>query len=198
MVIHVDDGKYHGTWADWDFGVNYHSQIGRGYYLTSSLDVYVPSHNYQYYGSTVVGQRLTKYGVEIELDHQFDFSNFYYGAHYQYVIMPRILGFDLNYNDFGFDLGYFISPRLGVRLITDLKVGHGVPDAVINPTCCQATPIWEQHDRLRLQNHGSSGAGVDYAFNDRWRASATLIHSFWGQSNAALLYGVDFKLMRSF
>ncbi|MGH8121472.1 MAG: hypothetical protein ACREPT_01730 [Rudaea sp.] len=46
----VDNGDYHGTLQDWDAGVRYHLDY-HGLQITPSLDLYVPSHNYPYYGS---------------------------------------------------------------------------------------------------------------------------------------------------
>jgi hypothetical protein len=199
----VDNGDYHGTWVDWDFGLSYHAIVGNNYYLTPELDVYIPSHNYAYYGSAVVGQRLTKYGIGIELEHQFDFSNFYYTASYQYVIKPRTLGIDSNYNDFAFDLGYFINPRLGIRLITDTKIGHGLSDEelgdLLDPNVpLSDQPFWLLHDKMRLQNHANVGIGVDYAMGDRYTLNFSTLTSVWGQSNARLQDGIDLKLTRSF
>jgi hypothetical protein len=194
---HVDNGDYHGTWADWDVGASYHAVAGESYYLTPSLDIYVPSHNYAYYGAAVAGQRVVKYGLGISLQHQLDFSNFYYSAHYQYVVKPRTLGIDSNYSEFGFDVGYFITPRLGIRALIDFKIGHGYTDDQIFAACCSSS-VFAEHDRFRLQNHAVGGAAVDYSVNDRYAVSATLLHSFWGQSNAILAYGAYLKLTRSF
>lgn len=198
----VDNGNYHGTWADWDFGISYHTIVGDNYYLSPALDVYIPSHNYAFYGSAVVGQRVTKYGIGIELERQFDFSNFYYTAAYQYVIKPRILDRNSDYNDFAFDLGYFVTPRLGLRLITDVKIGHGLDDADLNASVAadgfNGSPLWPLHDKVRKQNHANVGAGADYSINDRYSVAFSTLTSVWGQSNARLANGIDFKLTRSF
>lgn len=202
-ITFVDNGNYHSTWANWDFGVTYHTIIGDNYHLAPALDVYVPSHNYPFYGSAVVGQRETQYGISIELEHQFDFSNFYYTVAYQYVIKPRTLGIDSNYNDFAFDLGYFINPRLGIRLITDTRIGHGLTDADVGASFktyggIDNNPVWALHDKVRLQNHANVGMGIDYAINDRYSAAFSTLTSVWGQSNARLANGIDLKLTRSF
>ena len=199
----VDNGNYHGSFADWDVGVTYHTMVGDNYYLAPGFDVYVPSHNYPFYGAAVVGQRETRYALGIELEHQFDFSNFYYTAAYQYVIKPRTLGIDSNYNDFAFNLGYFVNPRLGVRLITDIRVGHGLTDADIGESFVvyggfDNNPGWALHDKVRLQNHANVGIGSDYSINGRYAVTFSTLTSVWGQSNAKLADGIDLKLTRSF
>jgi hypothetical protein len=196
---YVDNGDYHGTWQDWNAGVSYHTVIGDNYYLTPSVDLYVPSHNYPYYGSAVVGQRAPKLGVGATVQHQFDFSNFYFSGHFQYFVMPKTLGINADYADFGLDLGYFINPRLGIRATTDIKVGNGHDDALINANCppC-SSQLWAFHDKFRLQDHANIGGAVDYAFNDRYLLSTTLTRAIWGLGNAILVYDIDIKLTRSF
>ncbi|MGH8324543.1 MAG: hypothetical protein ACRETD_12215, partial [Steroidobacteraceae bacterium] len=67
-----------------------------------------------------------------------------------------------------------------------------IPDGDFN------IPLWRLHDKVRLQNHANAGVGVDYVINDRYLLSTSLLHSFWGQSNSILKYGLDLKLTRSF
>ncbi|MEO7323449.1 MAG: hypothetical protein ABIW82_01325 [Dokdonella sp.] len=201
----VDDGRYHGTWADWDVGVQYHAVIGNNYSVIPMLDVYVPSHNYAYYGSAVPGQRVARIALGIGLQHQFDFSNFYYTLQYQYVIKPRIIGFNSNYNELAADLGYFINPKLGVRLITDTKIGGGLGDSELNASLntpegpdFNQDPLWPLHDKVREQNHFNVGFGVDWTFDPRDTLSFSVLRSGWGQSNARLQNGIGLKLEHSF
>ena len=202
---HVDDGRYHGTWTDWDVGVQYHAVIGDNYYVIPMLDVYVPSHNYAYYGGAAPGQRVARTAAGIGLQHQFDFSNFYYTLQYQYVIKPRFIGFNSNYNELAADLGYFINPKLGVRLITDTKIGDGLDDSELNASI--RTPegpdfnqgsLWPLHDKVRKQNHIDVGFGVDWTLDQRDTLSFSALRSVWGQSNARLQNGIGLKFAHGF
>ena len=195
----VDNGFYHGTWADWDAGVRYHADFG-GYYVTPSVDLYVPSHNYAFYGSATVGQRVTKLGIGVDLRHQFDFSDIFYDARYQYVFMPHTLGIDANYYTFGVDLGYFVTPKLSLRITTDVKLGNGYTDDQIGANFGEdgTNPIWRLHDKFRLEERAVVGSAADYAINDDYVLSLAVVHSVWGRSNFRLTYGYDVKLSRSF
>ncbi|HKV65940.1 MAG TPA: hypothetical protein VJN66_06120 [Rhodanobacteraceae bacterium] len=206
VPVRVDDGHYHGTWADWDFGLGYYTVIGDNYYVTPTLDVYIPSHNYAYYGAAIVGERVTRYGIGVQLQHQFDFSNFYYTVVYQYVIKPTFLGINSNYSELAIDLGYFINPKLGVRLITDTKIGSGLDDAELNASI--ATPegppdfnqgvLWPIHDKMRKQNHLNVGFALDYAISQRNALTFAALRSVWGQSNARLQNGIALTLTHGF
>jgi hypothetical protein len=195
--VFVDNGDYHSSWVDWDAGVSYHAVVGDNYYVTPSADLYVPSNNYQYYGSAVVGQRLTKFGTGVLVQHQLDFSDLYFAGHFQYVFMPKTLGINADYYDFGFDFGYFINPQVGIRAVSDVKIGYGHTDNQINASCCSG-PLWALHDKFRMQDHANIGGAIDYTFNDSYLLSATLTRSIWGLGNAVLVYDIDLKLTRSF
>jgi hypothetical protein len=199
----IDNGRYHGYWQDWDAGVRYHADID-GYEIAPSLDVYVPSNNYPYYGSASIGQRTRRVGLGFDLSHQFDFSNIFYVGHYQYVFDQHVLGINNNYSSFGLDLGYFLTPHLSVRGITDVKLGNGYADSQIGPFAPGpgaptngANPIWELHDKFRLQEHADIGATCDYVVGLNM-VSLTAAHSFWGNSDSRLTYAVSVMFTRSF
>lgn len=205
VPAHVDNGQYHGTWTDWDVGVQYHAVLGDNYDVIPMLDVYVPSHNYAYYGGAAPGQRITRTAVGVGLQHQFDFSNFYYTLQYQYVLKPEFLGFNSNYSELAADLGYFINANVGIRLITDTKIGGGLDDSELNASI--GTPegpdfnqsaLWPLHDKVREQNHIDVGVGVDWALDPRDTLSFSALRSVWGQSNARLQNGIGLKFAHGF
>lgn len=191
----LDNGQYHGSFQDWDAGVRYHFDYD-GTQIAPGFDLVVPSHNYAYYGDSI-GQRNTKFGIGVELSHQFDFSNFFYQARYEYFFNTPHLGYNNNYNKLGLDVGDFFSPALSAKLITDLKVGNGITDQEIGGPPA-LNPIWLNHDRFRLQDHGIVGAAVDYVFGDHYDLQTTLEHAVWGRSNGDLKYEADIRLTRSF
>jgi hypothetical protein len=199
----IDNGQYHGYWQDWDVGVRYHADMD-GYEIAPSLDVYIPSNDYPYYGSASIGQRTHRVGLGFELSHQFDFSNLFYVGHYQYVFNQHVLSINNNYNVFGLDLGYFFTPHLSLRAISDVKLGNGYEDAQIIPFAPGpgaptngANPIWELHDKFRLEEHADLGATCDYAFGHNV-LSFTAAHSVWGNSDSRLTYALSLMLTRGF
>ena len=197
----VDNGHYHGYWQDWDAGVRYHADLD-GYEVAPSVDVYVPSNNYPFYGSAGIGQRTRRIGVGVDVSHQFDFSNIFYLGHYQYVFNQHVLGINNNYNSFGADLGYFLKQNLSVRAISDIKLGNGYADSQIIPygpgtPTGGINPIWELHDKFRLEEHADIGAACDYVFG-RNMLSFTAARSVWGRSDSRLTYALAVMLTRSF
>jgi hypothetical protein len=199
--VEIDNGHYHGYWQDWDAGVRYHADID-GYEVAPALDVYVPSNNYPYYGSASIGQRTRRVGLGFEVSHQFELTNVYYVVHEQYVFDQHVLGINNNYDSFGLDLGYFFTPALSLRAISDIKLGSGLSDAEIIPygpgsPTGGLNPIWELHDKFRLQDHADIGATSDYVFGLNM-FSLTVAHSVWGLSDSRLTYALAVMFTRSF
>jgi hypothetical protein len=199
----IDNGHYHGYWQDLDAGIRYHTDIN-GYEVAPSIDVYVPSNNYPFYGSAGIGQRTRRLGLGVDVSHQFDFSNIFYLAHYQYVFNQHVLGINNNYNSFGLDLGYFLTQHLSVRGITDVKLGDGYSDMQIiayapgpDSPGHGVNPIWELHDKFRLEEHADIGGACDYVFGLNM-LSFTVAHSVWGRSDSRLTYALGLMLTRSF
>ncbi len=191
----LDDGSYHGTFQDWDAGVRYHFDYN-GVQVAPEIDLIVPSHNYAYYG-TSIGERNTEFGLGVELSHQFDFTNFFWHAHAEYFFNTPHIGYDNDYYTLGLDVGYFFSPRLSAKLLTDLRLGNGITDQEIGGPPA-LNPIWLNHDRIRLQEHGLGGGAIDYEFARDWDFQTTLMHAVWGRSNGDLKYSLDLRLTRSF
>src|SRR5205814_4367971 len=123
-------------------------------------------------------------------------SDFYYRAHAEYFFNQHKLGINNDYYTFGLDLGYFVSPSLGVRALTDVRLGNGLTDAEIGPP--RNDPIFIYHDKFRLQEHGIVGAAANYRFANSYALQVTLEHAVWGRSNADMKFGLDLKLTRSF
>ena len=194
----VDDGNYHGTFQDWNAGVRYHFDYN-GIQIAPLANLIVPSHNYQYYGSASFGERNTLLGVGAEVSHQLDFSNWFYVGRYEYYFNTHHLGYDNNYYTLNLDVGYFFSPSLSARLLTDVRLGNGITDEEIGATGPPSTnPIWLYHDRFRLQEHALIGGAIDYAFARHYDVQAGIQHAVWGRSNSDLKYELDLKLTRSF
>jgi len=197
-TVFVDDGNVHGTWADWKAALRYHANIG-GYYVTPSLTVYVPSHDYTFYGSATAGQDLKKLGLGIELAHQFELTRWYYDAHYEYVFAEQTLGINVDYYAFGFEVGRFLGAALQLRGFVDAKLGNGWTDTQIGAHCPPCSDeVWFLHDKFRLEDHINVGAALDWEFGEHYTFSTAVQRMVWGKSNLNLKYGVDFRLSRSF
>jgi hypothetical protein len=194
----LDDGNFHGTLQDWSLGVAYHVNFD-AYYITPSIGVYLPTHDYTFFSQAAVGQDLQQVDVYVTLQHQFDFSQLGYSVGYGYVFSEKTLGYSINYNHFDLELDYFISPRWTVRVSTLGRIGNGVQFGELNAISDGKTNnVWYHHDQISAHEYISAGGGVDYHFGDKYTLSATAQTLVWGSSVFNFRYLLDVHLTRYF
>jgi hypothetical protein len=192
----LDDGNYHGAWQDWNLGVAYHARIGN-YYITPSATAFVPTHNYPTYGNAVVGQDLDQLLLAVTLSHQFDFTNFYYKLGYGYAFSQHILGIDTGYQRFDGELGWFVNEKFSVRGFVTGRAGFG-GRASLGPPPAPLPELWYERQRWAQHDYHAYGLGADYDFGNRFSASASIQHEFWGDTVFDFKYSLEARLTRSF
>jgi len=192
----LDDGDFHGTWQDWTLGVSYYTNIGN-YYITPSITALIPSHDYTFFAQAAVGQNLNKLAVGIALAHQFDFTEIYYSVGYAYVFAERTLGVSINHSRIDLELGYFLSPRLSVRLFSLSKFGGGLKQSELM-TDNRTNEVWYHHDQISSHEYANLGLGVDYSLGDKYTLSASVQTLVWGRNVYNFKYSADLRLSREF
>ena len=194
----LDDGDYHGTWQDWTLGATYHTNIGT-YYLNPSITVYIPSHDYTFFGQAAVGQDLWQLELAVTLAHQFDFSSLYYRVGYGYVLTEKTLGVNENNSRYDLELGYFVNPELTVRISSLGRFGGGLQSNVLTPLTNKNTnDYWYYHDKITAHEYASAGVGLDYQFDKKYTFSASAQKLIWGRSVFNFVYLCGVQMTRSF
>jgi hypothetical protein len=194
----LDDGKYHGTWQDFNLGAAWHTHIGN-YYITPSITAVIPSHDYTFFANAAVGQRLRQLELAATLAHQFDFSNIYYKLGYAYVLSQRILGHDTGYQRFDAELGYFVNEKLSVRTFTTGRLGDGLAALdLLALTDGQTNAYWYHHDQLAKHSYFGAGLGFDYALGKRYTLTTGIQREVWGETVFNFKYALEMRLTRSF
>ncbi len=194
----LDNGDFHGALQDWSLGVAYHANIDT-YYITPSVGVYLPTHDYTFFSQAAVGQDLQQLDVSVTLAHQFDFSQFYYSVGYGYVFSEKTLGYSINYNHFDLELGYFISPQLTVRVSSLGRIGNGLQfTEELALSGGKTNDLWYHHDQITAHEYISAGGGIDYHFGNKYTLSATAQTLVWGSSVFNFRYLLDVHLTRYF
>lgn len=194
-----DDGRYHGTWQDWNLGVAWHTTMRGNYLLTPSLTVWYPSHDYVFFSNAAPGQGIWKVEPSIELAHQFDFTNLYYRARYSYFYTEKVLDTRLSHHRLELELGYFINDRLTLRGFTMAKKGQGYSLAELGPlTAGRTNAYWYHHDQLAKHNFAEAGIGVDYHFGGSYTLSAAWHEMIWGESVINFRHAFEMRLVREF
>lgn len=194
-----DDGRYHGTWQDWNVGAAYHTTVAGKYLLTPSLTLWYPSHNYVFFSNAAAGQRIWKIEPSLELAHQFDFTNLYYRIRYGYVVTEKVLDTRMNHHRLELELGWFVNERLTLRGFTIGKKGQGYTLQELGPlTRGRTSDYWYHHDRIVVHDYAEYGIGADFHFADRYTVSAALHRMWWGRSINNFRHSFEVRLTRSF
>jgi hypothetical protein len=194
----LDDGNYHGTWADWRLGASYHTHFGN-YYVTPSITASFPSHDYVFFANAAVAQRIWQVEIASTVEHQFDFSNWYYRLGYGYVFAQRVLGKNADYHKFNAELGYFFNDKLSLRAFTIGRIGNGYSAAELVPLTDGFTNNeWYHHDQTTEHSYFGVGVGVDCQIGDRYTWSTAVQRTVWGESVFDFKYAFETRLTRSF
>jgi len=194
-----DDDRYHGTWQDWHFGASYHATPRPGWFLTPSLTVWIPSHNYTFFSNAAPGQRIWKLEPALELAHQFDFTNLYYRARYGYVLTEKVLDTRMSHHRLELELGWFINERLTARVFTIGKKGDGYSLQELGPlTAGRSNDYWYHHDQIVKHDFAEAGIGFDYHFSSPYTLSAAWHDMLWGESVINFRHAIEVRLTREF
>lgn len=202
----LDDGKYHGTWQDWNLGISYHGNIG-SYFLTPSFSAYVPSHDYVHFAQAAVGQDIWRVEPSLELAHQFDFSNFYYRVRYGYNYTQAThytyLGTSgskrVSHHRLDLELGYFFNEKFSGRVFSIAKKGQGFKAVEAGPlTEGFSNDLWFHHDQISVHNYAAAGVGADYHIGGKYILSASVQKLIWGETIFDFKYSTEVRLTREF
>lgn len=204
----IDDGRYHSAWQDWQLGLNYHTSLGT-LEIEPHLVFTYPSHDYVFFASAPVGQRLKKLRIGADVSQRLGRSNFHYSAGYSYEFVERIediqvggvqrgnLNTDNQY--LRVSAWYDFSPQLTARVFASRRTGNGLTNLEtrrIDPTL--TSELWYQHDRLLQYNYAIAGLGSTWRFNEKWSASASVATMVWVRVNHDLKYAYELQVLRSF
>ena len=179
-VSFIDDGKYRGEFQDFYLGANY-LWIDAPVRLEPFVRLVIPSHDYQFFANSAVGQNLWKVELGLELTHFPLFSNWYYQLGGGYAVVEETLGVNVNYFRFNAETGYFLAPDFALKVFGIAKVGNG-ESAQKYPPPARTTENWFQHDRTLKHDSANVGIGAEWFFHENYQLSASVFTTVWGDS----------------
>lgn len=204
----LDDGQYHGAWQDWQLGLTHHAALGTLDIASHAVLTY-PSHDYVFFASAPVGQRLKKLRIGADLSQRIGRTNLHYSAGYSYEFVERVEDIQVRGVQYGnintdnqylrLSLRYDFSPQLSARVFANRRTGNGLVNSEVNrvdPT--RTSELWYQHDRLLQYNYAIAGLGGSWDFNERWSVSASAATMVWVRVNHDLRYAYELQVLRRF
>jgi hypothetical protein len=196
-VENVDLGKWNTGFQDFHLGVQYLAMESPTFRIEPYAFLGVPSNDYPFFGHAAIGQQLIKFDVGSGFTWFPPISDAYYRLDAGYVFVEKTLGVNINHWLIRAEAGYFFSPRLTGRVFVLLKRGHGLtfPDDFPPP---RDSEKWYQHDRLVKHNYMNVGAGMDWAINDRYRLTTSVMTMTWAQQVHVMRYTLNVGISRFF
>lgn len=195
-VENVDQGAWNTGFQDIHVGARYLARDG-SLRIEPFAFLGLPSHDYPFFGHAAVGQNLWKLDVGSSFTYFPPISDAYYRLDLAYVFVEETLGFSIDHWLIRAEAGYFFRPHLNGRIFLLHKDGHGLtfPDDFPTP---RTTEMWYQHDRLVKHNYTNVGVGLDWAVNDKYRVSSSLMTMARAEQVHIMKYAVTVGLSRSF
>ena len=197
QVENVDTGDWNTGFQDFHLGVRYLAYDSPTWGIQPYAFFGLPSNEYPFFGHAAVGQQLTKFDLGSSFTFVPPISDAYYRLSIGYVFVEETLDNSINHWLIGAEAGYHFSPRLTGRAFVLLKKGNGLifPDDFPTP---RTTEKWYQHDRMVKHNYMNLGVGVDWAVNEKYQLTSSVMTMTWADQVHVMKYAVNIGLSRAF
>jgi hypothetical protein len=156
-----------------DFGVTARYNVINGAFaLTPSISVGVPSHDYEFRGEAVVGQRLKEVRITVDAGQRLGAISprLYVQGRYSYAFVERVIDIPNDRSNVTVEGGFLITRRLAVRGLLlwqrvhgGLRFGGSDSSALPFPGDVNTPERMFEHDRLLRDNNLRLGAGTTYS-----------------------------------
>jgi hypothetical protein len=158
--------------------------------VTPSVEVIVPSHHYESLGHSVVGLDMRALVLGAATGGFIDaLPGTYFQAQVSHAIVEKVLGIRPDRTRLDSEIGYFVTPRLGVRFLESFQLTHNGLDFYVGPegrihSSGQPInfPLYLNHDRLERINFLNVGGGVMFAASDAIDVFAAGSVLAWGRN----------------
>jgi hypothetical protein len=187
----LDNGKYHGSFQDFHFGVRFNVVRSRTFALTPFVEVSTPTHHYESLGQAVVGRDLRALIVGAAAGGFVDaLPGLYLQTEVSHAVVQQVLGIRASPSRVNSEVGYYVTPRFAVRFLENFQLTHdGIdfvgpypPTFTIHSGGAINRDYRLNHDRLLRSNFLNLGAGVSFAVNDSVDLFASTARMVWGEN----------------
>jgi hypothetical protein len=191
----VDNGQYHGTFADYRFELRYNAVRGSTF-LTPFVAAVIPSHDYTYFAHSAASKDLHEYQLGFNVGRRLDpfLPDAVFHLRYGFTFAEKVLGVSHNRSNVALESGYFLTPSLTLKGIGLYTRTYGGIDLYAPGSQAQShlvnSPYWRHHDQLARNNDLSLGGGLSFAVSGTMDVYAACVTSVWGQNGHSVQPGV--------
>lgn len=191
----VDNGSYHGGFTDLRLDVRYNLWREPAV-ITPFASAIIPTHDYPTFAHAALSSGLEQYVVGISAGRRLDpildagFAQLRYG----YTFAEEVLGVSHDRSNVDLEIGYFVTPSLGVSAIASYQKTHGGIELPVPGTPAAAafrrTPYYVHHDQLAQSNFVNVGGSVSYALTGTMDVFVAYQSMVWGENAHAIQPGL--------
>ena len=196
-VSQVDDGTYHGTFTDLRVDLRY-NLLQEPAMVTPFVSAVIPTRDYPTFAHAAPSSGLERYLVGVSFGRRLDpiLEAGFAQVRYSYAFQERVLGISHDRSNVDLELGYFLTPSLGVSALGSYQKTHGgIELPVIGSAendAFRRTPYYVHHDQLAQSNYWNVGGVVSYALTGTVDVFAAYQTTVWGRSIHATQPGLSF------
>jgi len=187
----IDNGSYHGTFADVRFAVRY-NVTRRGVVFTPYVGTTTPSHDYIFYGHAAPGQRLRELQLGTYVAKLFErgVPGLFVSGRYSYGFVEQVLDITHNRSSADLEVGYFFTTRLRAFGMTSGQYTHGGIDFPRGGSPALPPAYRPVHDQIQKVHYLKVGAGTSYAISDTIDLFGSVARQVAGRNGHAMDYGI--------
>jgi hypothetical protein len=191
----VDDGSYHGTFTDLRLDLRY-NLLQEPAMVTPFVSAVIPTRDYATFGQAAPSSGLEQYLVGIAVGRRLDpiLEAGFAQLRYSYAFVEEILGVSHDRSNVDLEIGYFLTPSLGISAIGSYQKTHGgielpVPGTPEN-AAFQQTPYFARRHQLAQTNYVNVGGAVSYVLSATVDVFVSYQSTVWGRNMHAVQPGL--------
>ena len=197
-ILTPDDGQYHGTFQDFRITLGYQALLDGPVAIAPFLTVVIPSTDYPTLSHAAPGKGLNQALVGFAAGASLDriVPRTYAEVYYNYAFVEEVLNINVDRSDFGFQLGYYITPSFGMRFLAAGYYTHGGVPYNVPADLPPAQRL--VHDQIGKSSNVSVGGGLAYVLTGSTEVSVSYLRSIYGKTGHKLDHGLGFGVSWSF
>jgi len=199
----VDNGSYHSGFTDLRLDLRYNLWREPAV-VTPFVSAIIPTRDYPTFAHAAPSSGLEQYLVGVSIGRRLDpiLEAGFAQLRYSYAFAEEVLGVSHDRSNLDLEVGYFLTPSLGVSAIGSYQKTHGGIELPLPGTpaaaAFQRTPYYVHHDQLAQSNFLNVGGIVSYALTGTVDVFAAYQSTVWGRNIHAVQPGLGFGLSWGF
>jgi len=199
----VDNGEYHSGFTDLRLDLRYNI-LSEPAMITPFVSAIIPTRDYPTFAHASLSSGLKQYLVGVSAGRRLDpvFEAGFVQLRYSYAFVEKVLGVSHDRSNADLEVGYFVTPSLGISALASYQKTHGGLDLPVPGTPAGAafrqTPYYVHHDQLARSDYLNLGGVITYALTGTVDVFASYQATVWGRNIHPVQPGLAFGLSWGF